>query len=150
MKTVKRSCFIGKSNGTEILNGGSVKLNRKILALVLGLCVQLSFVVPTRAEVIQTGDRATLSGPEKSSLTMMALSPVVVGDMTLGEVVVYDDPASKRRADYFELYDSAGGLVAVGWFDRFGIQRMAVDRALLDGTNELEGVFVSLLEGDLI
>jgi hypothetical protein len=41
-------------------------------------------------------------------------------------------------------------LVAVGWFDRFGIQRMAVDRALLGGKDELEGVFVTLLKGDPI
>jgi hypothetical protein len=52
--------------------------------------------------------------------------------------------------DYFELYDNPGDLIAVGWFDRFGIKRMVVDRGILDGEGELEGVFVSLLKGDSI
>jgi hypothetical protein len=52
--------------------------------------------------------------------------------------------------DYLALYDSAGDLVALGWFDRFGIQRIAVDRGLLDEGDELEGVFVFFLDGDSI
>jgi hypothetical protein len=127
-----------------------MKLNTKTLAAALGLCAQLSFVTPAPADIIQTGDRPALSEPEKHSLTLVALSPLVVGEKTLGEVLVYDDPGTKRPADYFELYDSTGDLVAVGWFDRFGIQRMAVDRAVLGGKAELEGVFVSLLEGESI
>jgi hypothetical protein len=75
---------------------------------------------------------------------------LVVEGQTLGEVLVYDDLSSKRPADYFELHDNPGDLIAVGWFDRFGIERMAVDRGILDGEGELEGVFVSLLEGDSI
>jgi len=38
---------------------------------------------------------------------------------------------------------------AVGWFDRFGIRRLAVDRGLED-EDKLEGVFVLLSEGDSI
>jgi hypothetical protein len=48
------------------------------------------------------------------------------------------------------LYNSTGDLVAIGWFDRFGIRRMILDRSLLDGTDGLEGVFVFLVEGDSI
>ena len=77
-------------------------------------------------------------------------SPLVVEGQTLGQVLAYDDPSTKRPADYFELHDNPGGLIAVGWFDRFGIEWMAVDRGILDGEDELEGVFVSLLEGDSI
>jgi hypothetical protein len=40
--------------------------------------------------------------------------------------------------------------VAVGWFDRFGIQRMALDRALVEGSEELQGVFVTVVNGDSI
>jgi len=48
------------------------------------------------------------------------------------------------------LYDSAGDLVALGWFDQFGIQRIPVARGLLDESDELEGDFVFLLDGDPI
>ena len=66
----------------------------------------------------------------------------------MGEVLIYDDPTTKRPADYFELYDTDGDLLAVSWFDRFGIQRVAVDRGLLEEADKLEGVFVILLEGE--
>jgi hypothetical protein len=65
-------------------------------------------------------------------------------------VAEYHDSTTKRPVDYWELYNSEGGLAAIGWFDRFGIEGMAVDRGILDGEDELEGVFVSLLEGDSI
>jgi hypothetical protein len=90
------------------------------------------------------------TGLEQRSLTLVSSSPLVVEGQTLGEVLVYDDPTTKRPADYFELHDNPGDLIAVGWFDRFGIERTAVDRGILDGEGELEGVFVSLLEGDSI
>jgi len=63
---------------------------------------------------------------------------------------VYDAPTTKRPADYFELYNTNGDLLAVGWFDRFDIERLAVDRGMLDDAGEVAGVFVSLLEGDSV
>src|SRR5207244_13238816 len=115
----------------------------------------LPFVTPTQAELIQTSDRALPqavfvpnTGPEQRSLTPVSFSPLVVAGEVLGEVVVYDDPTTKRPADYFELYDNTGDLIAVGWFDRFGIQRMGVDRGLFAGEDEPEGGFLCLLEGD--
>jgi hypothetical protein len=75
---------------------------------------------------------------------------LVVEGKTLGEVLAYDDPTTKRPVDYFELYDSTGDLVALGWFDQFGIQRVAVDRGLLESRDEVEGVYVFFLEGDSI
>jgi len=65
-------------------------------------------------------------------------------------VAAYDDPTTKRPADYWELYNSTGDLLGVGWFDRFGIQRLAVDRGLLEDEDKLEGVFVLLSEGDSV
>jgi hypothetical protein len=41
-------------------------------------------------------------------------------------------------------------LVAIAWFDRFGIQRTVVDRALVQGGDEPEGVLVAILEGEPI
>ena len=40
--------------------------------------------------------------------------------------------------------------MAVGWIDRFGIERIAVDRGLLKDKDELEGVFVVLLDGEAL
>jgi hypothetical protein len=87
---------------------------------------------------------------EHPFLTLVSFSTLVIAGNTVGEVLIYDDPTTKRPADYFELYDTNGGLLALDWFDRFGIQRMAVDRGLLEKTLKLEGVFVVLLEGDSI
>ena len=120
------------------------------------LCTQLSFVAPLHPEIrITDGALAQeavvpTSGPKERPLTLVSFFPSIVGGKTVGEVLVYDDPATKRPADYFKLYDRAGDLVAIGWFDRFGIRRMTVDRGFLDGTDDLEGVFVSLVGGDSI
>jgi hypothetical protein len=65
-------------------------------------------------------------------------------------VTVYDDSTTQRSADYLELYNNADNLVALSWFDRFGIERMAVDRGLLEDRDELMGVFVVLLDGEAI
>jgi hypothetical protein len=56
--------------------------------------------------------------------------------------------ASKRPVDYLELYDKKGDLLMVSWFDRFGIQRAAVDRGIVEQKDTLEGIFVIVLDGD--
>jgi hypothetical protein len=84
------------------------------------------------------------------SLNLILISPVVADGNTVGAVAVYDDPSTQRLEDYLELYDREGDLVAVGWFDQFGIQRKAVDRALVNGDEELQGVFVTVVDGELI
>ena len=90
----------------------------------------------------------TVGGLEHPSLTLVSFSPLVIAGTTVGKVLIYDDPTTKRPADYFELYDADDDLFAVSWFDRFGIQRVAVDRGLLEQADKLEGVFVVLLEGE--
>jgi hypothetical protein len=128
----------------------------RVFVLMVSLCTQLSFAAPVHAEIRITdgalGQEALVptSGPKVPPLTLVSFSPLTVEGKTVGEVFVYDDPTTKRPADYFELYDSTGDLVAIGWFDRFGIRRMTVDRGFLDGTGDLEGVFVSLVGGDSI
>jgi hypothetical protein len=107
-------------------------------------------LIPSAGHASAQESYVPVSRPEPFSLTLISLSPLVVGGRMLGAVVVYDDPITKRPADYLELYDGAGELVAVGWFDKFGIQRMAVDRALVEGRDQLEGVFVVLLDGDSV
>jgi hypothetical protein len=117
----------------------------------MGLLCFLGFLATRSSDAADNAsapDAAT--GPEQHSLTLVSVCPLVVEGETLGEVLVYDDSTTKRPVDYFELYDDDGDLLVVGWFDRFGIERMAVDRGMLDGEDEVEGVLVSLLEGDFI
>ena len=128
----------------------------KVFVLTVSLCTQLSFVAPVHPEIrITDGTLAqeavvATSEPKERSLTLVSFFPLIVEGNTVGGVLVYDDPTTKRPADYFVLYDSAGDLVAIGWFDRFGIRRLTVDRGFLDGTDDLEGVFVSVAGGDSI
>ena len=128
----------------------------KNFVLIVSLCTQLSFAAPLHAEIrIIDGALAQeapvpIFGPKERPPILMSSSRLIVEGKTVGEVLAYDDPTTKRPADYFELYDSTGDLVAIGWFDRFGIRRMILDRSLLDGTDGLEGVFVFLVEGDSI
>ncbi len=70
----------------------------------------------------------------------------------MGEVAtyVYDDVTTERPADYWELYDKQGNLLAVSWFDRFGIRRTAVERGILENEDKLEGNFVVVLDGNLL
>ncbi len=90
----------------------------------------------------------TAAGLEHPSLTLVSFSSLLIAGNTVGEVLIYDAPTTKRPADYFELYDADDDLFAVSWFDRFGIQRVAVDRGLLEEADKLEGVFVILLQGE--
>jgi hypothetical protein len=87
---------------------------------------------------------------QEGSLQLISLSPLVADGETVGALAVYDDPTTRRSEDYRELYDSDGDLVAVGWFDRFGIQRIAVDRAFLEGREALQGEFVTVVDGEPI
>ena len=56
----------------------------------------------------------------------------------------------ERPADYWEIYDKEGNLLAISWFDKFGIQRTAIDRGIVEEEDKLEGIFVVVLDGDSI
>ena len=96
--------------------------------------------------------------PERNHLRPISILPITVEAeiaghevvKIVGRVVVYDDPTTQRSADYIELYNNTGNLVAVGWFDSYGIERTAVDRGLLDDRHELDGVLVVVLDGDAV
>lgn len=93
---------------------------------------------------------ATTIRAQQSGLKWVSNSPLVARGQTLGMIALYDDPTTTRPADYLELYDTGADLVAIVWFDRFGIQRTVVDRAFVNGGDELEGVLVSVLDGEPI
>jgi len=125
-----------------------------IILEFVGLLFFLGFIATKSLEGADSASEPeallTAAGLEHPSLTLVSFAPLVIAGNTVGKVLIYDDPTTKRPADYFELYDTDGDLLAVDWFDRFGIQRMAVDRGLLEKTLKLEGVFVVLIEGDSI
>jgi hypothetical protein len=118
-----------------------------IICLVfIGELILLAYIARTSlAAETETTTSASL-GPPRRSLNLFSLLPVTTNRGT-AMVAVYDDPATSRKEDYLELYDGSGELIAVGWFDEFGIQRLAIDRAVVEGRDKLQGVFVLLVEG---
>ena len=133
----------------------TVKFAISVFAFLL-ICCELSFPALLPSE-IQTIDAVlsqeafvSASGRKKHRLILVRSAPLIVEGNTVGAVLIYDDPATNRPEDYFELYDSKGHLVAIGCFDNFGIRRIALDRSLLDGADDLEGIFVSLVGGEPI
>jgi hypothetical protein len=112
----------------------------------IGELILLDYIARTSLAAETERTTSTLLGPPRRSLNLVSLVPVTTDGGT-ATVAVYDDPATPRKEDYLELYDGRGELVAVGWFDEFGIQRLAIDRAVVEGRDKLQGVFVMLLEG---
>src|SRR5262245_30442270 len=74
--------------------------------------------IPSKQEVFLSA-----SVPEKNHLRPVSVLPVTVEGQIVGRVVVYDDPTTQRVADYLELSTNTGDLVAVSWFDRYGVER---------------------------
>ena len=127
-----------------------------IIFTILEFVGLLFFLGYMAAEPLQAGDQVARAMPVAASgvvpdrFTLVSVLPVVAGDRTVGGLAVYDDTTTSRPADYLELYNNQGGLLAVSWFDEFGIQRMAIDRALVEERDDLEGVFVLLAADDFI
>jgi hypothetical protein len=126
----------------------------KVYFIVLGIVAQFLFFTDTRAEEVQPNDNAAgqeiIGGPEQHHMSLVSFSPWVVEGQVLGAVAqyVYDDVTTERPADYWELYNREGDLLAISWFDRFGIKRTAVDRGIVEEKDQLEGIFVVVLDGD--
>jgi hypothetical protein len=83
-------------------------------------------------------------------LKLVSFVELALRDRVIGGLAAYDDPTTIRRVDCLALYDTEGELLMFGWFDRFGIERVAADRGFLKGKDALEGVFVVLLNGDSV
>jgi hypothetical protein len=161
MKMVKNSCCIGMSHGTDAaLEDGTVSYKSKnnlmsgtTLKALVGLiflgCIAAGNAQSAEVTVEQAVSALTIKA-QQPGLNLVSNSPLIARGQTVGTVVIYDDPGTARPADYLELYDTSAELVAIVWFDRFGIQRTVVDRALVEGGEDLEGVLVSVLEGEPI
>ena len=125
-----------------------MKLRDKICVIILGIGMPLLSFGGLRAEEIpprsNSLEQESVSGPEQHQMTLVSFEPWVFEGEVLGLVAAYsyDDVTSDRPTDYWELYDNEGSLVAVTWFDKFGIRRTAVDRGIVEEQDHLEGVFV--------
>jgi hypothetical protein len=129
---------------------------KKIYLILLGIIVQLWFFGDVQADELQprdnTAERERITAPEPHDMSLVSFSPWVVEGEVLGAMAayVYTDVTTERPADYWELYDNDGDLLAVSWFDRFGVQMTAVDRGILEEKDRLEGILVVVLTGDSI
>lgn len=123
-----------------------------IAALLVGVLLipfGISRIQGAESEPIRLKKLSSVELPQRP-LTVGKSIPLVVHGVALGTAVIYNDPAAGKPGDYLEFYNPTGNLVAVVWFDRFGIRRTAVDRSFLRGKNDLEGVFVPVEDGELI
>jgi hypothetical protein len=124
--------------------------------IILGIVAQLLFFTDIRAEEVQRGDNATgqeiVTALEQHDMSLVSFSPWVVEGEVLGAVAeyVYDDVTTERPADYWELYNKDGDFLAISWFDRFGIQRTAIDRGIVEQKDKVEGIFVVVVDGDVL
>jgi hypothetical protein len=128
----------------------------KIYFIILGIMLQLLFFGDVRGDELQPSDNATeqeiITGPGQHEMSLVSFQPWVVQGEVLGTLAayVYDDVTTERPVDYWELYDKNGDLLAASWFDRSGVQRIAVDRGILEEKDRLEGILVVVLTGDSI
>src|SRR5499426_800048 len=127
----------------------------RIKLFILGLIVQLFIFGRAKAQLVEVTDNAygweiRDTGSRNGSLVPISTVPCIVEGNIVGQFTVYDDPTTERSVDYWELYDNDGDLVAISWFDRFGIERLAIDRGLVDEGDKLEGAFVVFSDGDSV
>jgi hypothetical protein len=134
-----------------------VKLKNQIMVIIVGLIFPWFFSGPLSAESTKDSECASAqevfladSGAQRHQFTQVSLSPLVVSGEIVGMVIVYDDATTERPADCLALYDKGSHLLAISWFDEFGIQRMAIDRGLLEEGDKLQGTLVIVLDGDSI
>ena len=128
----------------------------KISLIIIGIVAQVMFSGTARADHIKRQDNFTeqesVTTPERDQMTLVCSESWMVEGEAVGVLAgyVYKDVSTHRPVDYWELYDHAGDLLAVSWFDKFGIQRTAVDRGIIEEADKLEGVFVFVLNGETI
>jgi hypothetical protein len=123
-------------------------------AAVIGGLVLFGWIAVAGAQAAAIGSQpryaALAPGLPQVAFTLVSVSPLTANGQTVGAMAIYDDPTTQRPVDYLEVFDSGGALAVVNWFDRFGIERLVVDRALVEGGYELEGVFVAVVNGEAI
>jgi len=126
----------------------------KTMFLILSLALPLRLPTDGLAEPNWNGRKtsayevdSTTKLRAKHEMNVVSVVEIVAEEKLLGQLVVYDDPSTQRPVDYIELTNDHGVVLAIAWFDRFGIERMVVDRGILEEKEQLEGVLVPVLTG---
>jgi hypothetical protein len=135
-----------------------MSLRNKIYFIIIATSyfIGVLFVLVLAANAEEARDHAVkqeiVTGPEQHELSLISSQPWSVEGKVLGTLAayVYKDVTTERPIDYWELYDREGDLLAVGWFDKFGIERTAVDRGIIEKEDQLEGTFVLVVSGTVI
>jgi hypothetical protein len=127
----------------------------KTYVAVLGVVGQLFFYEFLGAGPVQAGGNdpkqhisLPAAVPDQRRFSLVTVYPLLAENQVIGALAFYDDAATARPADYLELYDREGNLLVVSWFDRFGIERVAVDRGFLENAERPAGSFVVFVQGD--
>ena len=88
--------------------------------------------------------------PEKGKMKLIGFVAPRASSGIAGGMAVYDDAATKRIGDYAEIYNLEGALIAIIWFDQFGILRTAIDRGVVLHKKDVKGVLVLVMSGNLV
>jgi hypothetical protein len=160
MKAVVRHERCANARPHEAISGETVMRRRNkfyfsiiIFLGLIGELILLGYIASTSVQAETVVERSTNFAEVRllrRSLNLVSLVPVTSQGQTVGMVAVYDNSATPRTEDYLELYDGNGEIVAIGWFDQFGIRRMIVDRGLVDGADRFQRIFVTLVSGESI
>jgi hypothetical protein len=140
--------------GTEAV----MTLRKKIYFIMIATSyfVAMLFALVVAAHAEETTDTAVeqeiIIGPGEHYTKLTSVQPWIVDGEFVGSVAsyIYDDVTTERSVDYWELYDQQGDLLAFSWFDQFGIQRIAIDHGIVKDEGKLEGIFVLIIDGELI
>jgi len=119
-------------------------------ALIIPLAVLLT-TTAVKADSLQLAENpfgGTTVVPEKQNMKLIGFVAPKVSSGIAGGMAVYDDAATKRIGDYAEIYNPKGALIAIIWFDQFGILRTAIDRGVVLHKKDVEGVLVLVMNGD--
>lgn len=132
------------------------RMQKLIVALLLSAVREL--VLPGYQEITNAHEIVTVEENSESaetnltraSLNLVQLVPVTSDRDNVGIIAIYDNPMTRRAEDYLELRDARGQIVAIEWFDQFGIRRLTLDRGFLNGAAKFERIFVTLVSGEPI
>ena len=119
-------------------------------ALIIPLAVLLT-TIPVKADSLQLAENpfgSTTVVPEKQNMKLIGFVAPKISSEIAGSMAVYDDAGTKRIGDYAEIYNIKGALIAIIWFDQFGILRTAIDRGVVLHEKDVEGVLVLVMNGD--
>ena len=132
------------------------RMHKLVVALLLSAVGELLLPgypeITNAHEILTVEQNGTWAEIEstRASLNLVRLVPVMSEGETVGIIAIYDNPMTPRANDYLELRDDGNQIVAVTWFDRFGIRRLTLDRGFLKGAAKFERFFVTLVSGEPI